>query len=131
MIQKRASSKYHSGGLWTNTCCSHPQPGEEILSAANRRLIEEFGISTELTNLFSFIYKTQVDNNLYEHELDHVLLGEYNDNPFPNPKEIEDWKYESLEKIQIDIELNPSDYTVWFREIFSQFYDYIKTNFKA
>jgi isopentenyl-diphosphate Delta-isomerase len=100
LLQKRALTKYHSGGLWTNTCCSHPRENEEVLDAGNRRLREEMGIQSQLTNVFSFVYRAELDNNLIEHELDHVLVGTFNDTPQPNPEEVMDWKYIDLEEIR-------------------------------
>ena len=91
LLQKRADEKYHSGGLWTNTCCSHPSPGEFLIKSAQNRLKEEMGISTSLSPLFSFIYKAEFDNGLIEHELDHVFIGTFNANPLPNPEEVGEW----------------------------------------
>ena len=95
LLQRRASSKYHSAGLWTNTCCSHPRLNETTLAAAERRLDEEMGIFTSLTHLFHFIYRVDFDNALTEHELDHVYLGTFNGEPNPNPEEVSKWKYMS------------------------------------
>lgn len=120
LLHKRASSKYHSGGLWTNTCCSHPRQGESILSAGKRRLQEEMGFNTELSHEFSFIYKAELDGGLTEHELDHVLFGIYNGAPVPNPEEVEDWRYVSMEDIEKDIADNPGAYTEWFKIIFNR-----------
>tara|TARA_B110000263_G_C15208438_1_gene464061 strand:+ start:96 stop:632 length:537 start_codon:yes stop_codon:yes gene_type:complete len=121
MLQQRALDKYHSPGLWTNTCCSHPMKDESIISAGHRRLKEEMGFKTDLTKTFHFIYKTPFENGLIEHELDHVLLGNYEKDPIINKNEVADWKWMSLEKVKIDIGLNPSFYTVWFKIIFDQF----------
>lgn len=118
LLQKRASSKYHSGGLWSNTCCSHPRMGETEVAAGERRLEEELGFSVKLTNVFSFIYKAELDNQLTEHELDHVLVGDYNKAPVPNPEEVEDWKYVSISWLEMDLKANPGAYTVWFKVIF-------------
>lgn len=115
LLQKRASGKYHSGGLWTNTCCSHQRPGESTLEAANRRMVEEMGFSTELHEEFSFTYKSVLNDGLTEHEFDHVLFGSYNGRPKPNPEEVEDWKYVALEELNIDIQNNPDQYTSWFK----------------
>lgn len=117
LLQKRASKKYHSAGLWTNTCCSHPRPGESIIDAAERRLHEELGISANPKPSFSFVYKVTLDNNLIEHELDHVLIGKFDGQPLANPDEIEDWKYVDLDWLRSDILVNPSNYTFWFKEI--------------
>lgn len=116
LIQKRAAHKYHCGGLWSNTCCSHPQPEEtDITSAAEERLFEEMGITCKLLEVFWFIYKTHFDNGLTEHELDHVLVGRSNDVPTPNPEEADDWKWMAPMKIIEDMKLKPELYTPWFR----------------
>lgn len=115
LLQKRAVEKYHSGGLWTNTCCSHPLPGEEMNEAAARKLMQEMGIRTPLTFSHKFIYSASLDNGLSEHEYDHVFTGHYNNAPSLNSSEAEDWKFASLETIQQDVRLNPEAYTYWFR----------------
>lgn len=120
LLQKRAQSKYHSGGLWSNSCCSHPRLNEEIRDAGNRRLQEEMGFTTPLDAVFSFIYKAKLDNNLTEHELDHVLIGRYNNEPDMNLDEVEDWKYKQLDEIAEDMKINPSEYTAWFKIIFER-----------
>ncbi len=120
MLQQRALSKYHSGGLWTNTCCSHPRQGETVEMAANRRLQEEMGFKSDLTSVFSFTYKAELDNELTEHELDHVLIGVSSEIPNVNPDEVASWKYMSLEKIERLMEQNPATFTVWFQIIFQQ-----------
>ena len=115
MIHQRAFEKYHSGGLWTNTCCSHPRKGETVEQAAHRRLMEEMGFDCELQEVFSFIYKAELDQGLTEHELDHVLIGEYNDQPNLNPDEVADWKCIGLSDLKSDIDSNPDKYTIWFK----------------
>ncbi len=120
LLQRRAFSKYHSGGLWTNTCCSHPRDGEDIVEAGKRRLREEMGFSCDVERVFSFIYKAKLDNELTEHELDHVLVGDYNGIPDPNPNEVSEWKYMSLIELEKDLAENKEHYTVWFQEIFQQ-----------
>lgn len=115
LIQRRAIDKYHSGGLWTNTCCSHPKPAETSTQAAQRRLIEEMGISVPLTYLFHFTYKTEFENGLSEHELDHVFIGTFNGNPEPDPIEVMDWKYIHSSELVIDVKKNPQNYTEWFK----------------
>ncbi|MFJ1474276.1 isopentenyl-diphosphate Delta-isomerase [Capnocytophaga cynodegmi] len=125
MLQQRALHKYHSPGLWTNTCCSHQRENETNVEAGKRRLQEEMGFITELTDVISFIYKAPFDNGLTEHEYDHVLLGYYEDNPNINPEEVADWKWELPENIKKDIEQNPQKYTEWFKIIFEKFYDYL------
>ncbi|ADY52279.1 isopentenyl-diphosphate delta-isomerase, type 1 [Pseudopedobacter saltans DSM 12145] len=117
LLQKRASGKYHCGGLWTNTCCSHPRPEEDTLNAANRRLMEEMGITTELSEVFDFTYQAVFDNGLFEYEFDHVFFGTFSDKPLINTEEVEDWKYLSLEDIRIDLSRNPEKYTPWFKLI--------------
>ena len=103
LLQKRASSKYHSGGLWTNTCCSHPREGEETLDAANRRLIEEMGIQTSLRKVHDFIYRAELDNDLTEHEFDHVFYGVYNEDPIINKGEADDFKWIDMDLSLIHI----------------------------
>lgn len=119
MLQQRAISKYHSGGLWTNTCCSHPRPGEKIIDAGRRRLKEEMGFCCELKPQFNFIYKAQV-GELIEHELDHVLFGFFEDKPQINREEVEDWKWMDLAAIEKDLEQNQKLYTEWFRICFEK-----------
>lgn len=125
MLQQRASHKYHSPLLWTNTCCSHQRNGESNIEAGTRRLQEEMGFETELTELFSFIYEAPFDNGLTEHELDHVMMGHYNDDPKINPEEVADWKWMKPELVKEDILANPDEYTVWFKIIFEKFYDHL------
>lgn len=124
LLQKRASSKYHSGSLWTNTCCSHPRPGETVLYAANRRLMEEMGMTADLTERFHFIYKTDLDNDLVEHELDHVLVGQSDDLPKLNSDEAEDFKYIDLETLKQELNSSPENYTVWFKIIMEAYFDH-------
>ncbi len=126
LLQKRASSKYHSGGLWTNTCCSHPREGEDILDAANRRLDEEMGIKTSLRKVYDFIYKAELDNQLTEHEFDHVFYGVFDNNPILNKDEAEDFKWVDMETLNNDIIKNEDNYTVWFKIAFEYFYNYLK-----
>ena len=120
MLQQRASNKYHSGGLWTNTCCSHPRPGETAIEAGKRKLIQEMGFDCELTYSHKFIYKVELDNNLIEHEWDHVLVGYYNDNPEINPSEAMNWKFITMDALQKDVAENPQHYTKWFKMILQQ-----------
>ena len=121
LIQQRAFGKYHSGGLWTNACCSHPLPGETLKQAAKRRLQEEMGFSCELKELCSFIYREELDNNMIEHELDHVFSGEYNDDPKPDPLEVAAFKWISMKQLQAQLELHPEEFTVWFKVILDNF----------
>ena len=115
LLQQRALSKYHSAGLWTNTCCSHPRPNENTLDAANRRLMEEMGIKCELRHKSQFIYKTSFDNGLIEHEFDHVFFGNSNKNPIINKEEVESYVWMDEKKIISDIKNNPNKYTSWFK----------------
>ena len=125
MLQRRALDKYHSPGLWTNTCCSHPRESEGTIEAGVRRLKEEMGFTTPLMPMFSFIYKSKFDNGLTEHEFDHVLLGYYDKQPFINKIEVSDWKWMSLDKIILEIKNKPEDFTVWFKIIFERFYNHL------
>ena len=122
MLQQRAAHKYHSPLLWTNTCCSHQRDGESNIEAGKRRLLEEMGFSTELKEVFSFIYKAPFDNGLTEHELDHVMVGYFDGVPEVNPEEVASFKWMSLEAIKEDIELHPNLYTAWFKIIFKESY---------
>ena len=128
MLQQRALQKYHSPGLWTNTCCSHQRDGEENIEAGLRRLQEEMGFETPLEYLFNFIYKAPFDNGLTEHELDHVMLGRYEGDPSINPEEVASWKWMDIDLIHSDLINNPADYTVWFAIIFDRFYNHLKEN---
>ena len=128
MLQQRASQKYHSPLLWTNTCCSHQRDGETNIQAGSRRLFEEMGFQTELKELFHFIYKAPFDNGLTEHELDHVMIGYYNDEPNINREEVEDWKWMKIEDVKDDMERQPVLYTVWFKIIFDEFYHFLEEN---
>jgi len=126
LLQKRARNKYHSPGLWSNTCCSHPQPNESLIFSAQQRLNDEMGIMAEIKPLFSFIYKAPFDNGLTEHELDHVMIGYYNEEPKINPEEVEDWKWMKIEDVKIDMGNQPDLYTVWFKIIFDEFYHFLE-----
>lgn len=126
MIQQRALSKYHSPGLWTNTCCSHQRVGETNIEAGKRRLQEEMGFTTELKDTISFIYKAPFDNGLTEHEFDHILVGNFEGAPDLNPDEVAAWKWMSLEDIEKDMVENPDIYTEWFKIIFEKYYSHIK-----
>jgi isopentenyl-diphosphate delta-isomerase len=120
MLQQRALTKYHTPGLWTNTCCSHQKLEESNIEAGKRRLQEEMGFSTELKETISFIYKAPFENGLTEHEFDYILVGEYQNDPQPNPDEVHDWKWMSLDNIENDINKNPNLYTEWFKIIFEK-----------
>lgn len=126
MLQQRAKHKYHSPLLWTNTCCSHQRENETNIQAGSRRLYEEMGFRTELKELFHFIYKAPFDNGLTEHELDHVMIGFFNENPTINTDEVEDWKWMKIEEVKNDMVINPEIYTIWFKIIFEQFYHFLE-----
>jgi isopentenyl-diphosphate Delta-isomerase len=117
LLQKRAIGKYHSGGLWTNTCCSHPLPGESMQEATRRKLIQEMGIDLKPDFAYKFIYKTNLDDNLIEHEYDHVFIGTHDGDPIINDEEVEDWKFTDLLSLRMDIKENPEAYTYWFKLI--------------
>ena len=125
LLQQRAAEKYHSPLLWANTCCSHQREGESNLVAGKRRLQEEMGFVCDLEEKTSFIYKAPFDNGLTEHELDHIMVGFYNDNPVINREEVESYKWMSLEAIKKDIENQPEIYTAWFKIIFDKYYEFI------
>lgn len=128
ILQRRAFNKYHSNGLWTNTCCSHPYPGETSLEAANRRLVEEMGINCQLREIFSFIYKESLDNDLTEYELDHVFVGVTDELPEINKDEVLEWKAISFSELNSNINSNPEMFTVWFRKLYPQIDNYLSDN---
>jgi isopentenyl-diphosphate delta-isomerase len=125
MLQQRALHKYHSPGLWTNTCCSHQRDGETNIQAGKRRLQEEMGFVTDLKETISFIYKAPFDNGLTEHEFDHVMIGKYNESPHINVDEVAAWKWMTLDAVKADMNTNPELYTAWFKIIFDKFYEFI------
>ena len=125
MLQQRALHKYHTPGLWANTCCSHQRDGESSIDAGKRRLSEEMGFTTDLKETTTFIYKAPFDNGLTEHELDHILIGKYEGEPNINPDEVADWKWMSLDEVKKDIQANPDIYTAWFKIIFDKFYQHL------
>ena len=127
MLQQRAMHKYHSPGLWANTCCSHPRPDEEVMQAAHRRMVEEMGFDCELTKLFDFVYKAELEHGLSEHEFDHVLVGTYNGEPVINTEEVMEWRWRSMDDIAADLKLRPEEYTIWFRIAFDRVYEYIQS----
>lgn len=130
LLQQRATQKYHSGGLWTNACCSHPRPGEETPAAAQRRLQEEMGFTTPLEKAFDFIYKVQLDNNLSEHELDHVFVGEFEGAIVPDATEVKDYCFKSVESIFESMEMQPHKYTVWFQIAFPKVVEWMNARQK-
>jgi isopentenyl-diphosphate delta-isomerase len=121
LLQKRASAKYHSGGLWTNTCCSHPRAGEPVDVAAARRLAEEMGFTCPLTPLFTARYRAEVSNGLIENEFVHVFAGTFEGVPDPNPDEVGDWRWASLDEIRDAIAADSDAYSVWFRKYLDEF----------
>ena len=127
LLHKRAKKKYHSGGLWTNACCSHPQPGEETLAAAQMRLQQEMGFNTELKKAFDFIYKASFDNGLTEHEFDHVFIGTYDGDIVPNTEEVSDYCFKPVAEIKNLIQSHPQKYTEWFKIAFPKMEAYLET----
>lgn len=125
MLQKRSLSKYHSPGLWTNTCCSHQRDGESNIKSGKRRLNEEMGFETMLIEKTSFIYQAKFDNGLTEHEFDHILVGYYDKSPNINSDEVDSWKWMSMNNVQDDINESPENYTAWFKIIFKKYYKFI------
>ncbi len=124
LLQKRAVGKYHSPEKWTNTCCTHPSPGETPIISALRRLSEEMGLVAALTEVFTFSYKADVGNGLIENEFDHVFLGVSNQNPSPNPAEVSDWTWATIEELKLKLVGNPERYSPWFRQCFSEVIKY-------
>lgn len=122
LLQQRAKTKYHSPGLWTNTCCSHPRPNEEIKTAAQRRLVEEMGMTTELFHKGSFIYKAKFDNDLTEHEFDHIFTGESDTDPLINKEEVETFRWLDVTEIKKQIIESPNEFTVWFKIALEKFF---------
>lgn len=126
LLQRRAMHKYHSSGLWSNSACTHPRPGETYLEAAHRRLKEEMGMECELTQLFHFIYKGKLDNELTEHELDHVFVGYSDEIPNFNPEEVCDYKYIAYDDLSKDILAQPDNYTYWFKHVIENVQEHLK-----
>lgn len=115
LLQKRASTKYHSRSLWSNTCCGHPRPNESIEQAAHRRLKEEMGFDCPLKKIFSFIYRAELDTNLIEYEYDHVFVGVFDHHATPNKNEVDDWRWIDILTLEKDIEENSNQYTCWLK----------------
>jgi len=132
LLQQRAADKYHSGGKWTNTCCSHPRPGEDTLKAAHRRLKEEMGMECELYDVFNFMYCAAVNEELIENEYDHVFFGISNKAPHPSPREVESFKYMNLDDLANELANHPSNYTKWlmicFDEVLANYHQIAKIN---
>lgn len=121
LIQQRAQGKYHSGGLWTNTCCSHPLPNMDLVECAKQRLFEEMGLQVHELNLKNhFVYRAEFPNGLIEHELDYILVGSTNENPILNPEEAQDFKWISLDDLKAEMEMHPHLFTFWLKEIFNR-----------
>lgn len=121
LLQRRALTKYHTPGLWANTCCSHQRLGEQTIDAGHRRLQEEMGFDCDLKEVYSFIYKVEFEPNLWEHEYDHVLIGGYEGEINPNPDEVEEFKWISVNDLEIDVKENSDKYTPWFKIILKQY----------
>lgn len=121
LLQKRAGSKYHSPGQWTNAVCSHPRSGETYEEAAKRRLKEELGIETDIKKKFHFIYKADVGQNLWEHELDHVFTGSYEGNFMLNPEEVAEVRYISMDALEKELAEQPQNFTEWFKIILEEY----------
>lgn len=126
LLQQRAHHKYHSGGLWTNTCCSHPREGEDTIDAGKRRLVEEMGMQCQLEKGFDFIYRSELDGGLVEHEFDHVLFGMSDLTPTPNPEEVAGYRYVSFADLRLEMSANPEGFTTWFRICFERAADHLK-----
>lgn len=122
MLQKRAIEKYHSGGLWANTCCSHPLKGEERETVIHKKLVQEMGFDCELKSLFKFIYRAELDNDMIEYELDQVYIGFYEEDPKPNPEEVCEWKWMDIELLKNDLMKSPNIYVYWLKAAFDEFY---------
>jgi isopentenyl-diphosphate delta-isomerase len=126
LLQQRALHKYHSGGLWANTCCSHPIKGEALEATIHRRLKEEMGFDTVLNPMFTFIYKADLDNDMIEHEFDHVFIGRYEDDPKPNPEEVASFEWIHIDKLDRDLRNNPDRYVYWLKAAWPEFYRRVK-----
>jgi isopentenyl-diphosphate delta-isomerase len=128
MIQQRAFGKYHCGGLWTNTCCSHPRPGELAENAAHRKLKQEMGFDTDLKEILSFTYRAPFENGLTEHEFDHVFVGGFDGNPQMNPQEVGDFKWVNPNVLEKDVNENPDKYTPWFKIVLARVLEWYREN---
>jgi isopentenyl-diphosphate delta-isomerase len=126
LLQKRAPNKYHSGNLWTNTCCSHPLENLSLVESAKKRLVEEMGIKANLNEVFSFIYQAEFGNGLYEYEYDHVLFGISNNQPILNPNEAIDYKWIKISDLKAQIEKNPGNFTVWLQIMINNYFKYFE-----
>jgi isopentenyl-diphosphate Delta-isomerase len=122
LLQRRAAEKYHSPGLWSNSCCGHPRPGESPLAAATRRLREELGIECELAHAFTFSYEAALGEGMREHEVDHVFVGQTDDAPVPDPAEVGEWRRVQPELLRREMDASPETFTVWFRVLMERIY---------
>jgi isopentenyl-diphosphate delta-isomerase len=129
LLQQRASNKYHSGGKWSNACCSHPLPGEELSDAAKRRLKEELGFETDLKKVFEFTYRVELENSLIENEVDHVFTGQYNGKIILNPEEVQDYCFKSIPEIKQSLQIKPATFTKWFALAFLKIENWWKENY--
>jgi len=127
LLQRRHPAKYHSGGLWTNTCCSHPAPGERTDEAALDRLMLEMGIAAPIEPAFQFLYRAQFENQLIEHELDHVFVGRFNGAPSPNPDEVCEWRWVETGALMEELDAHPERFTFWFRTVVSRVHQHYTT----
>jgi isopentenyl-diphosphate Delta-isomerase len=130
LLQQRAGGKYHGAYLWTNACCSHPFPGEAVEEAASRRLKEELGFTTPLQKIFSFTYYAPVENNLIEHEYDHVFAGQYEGEINPNKTEVAGYYYQEMEAIKLAIQFQPENFTSWFKIVFPKIEEWWKERYR-
>ena len=126
LLQKRASTKYHTPNLWSNTCCSHQRDNEDNISAGKRRLSEEMGFITDLFNFDSFICRVEFSNGLIEHENDHIMIGVFDGIPKPNPNEVDEWKWIDIDILANDMKINPENYTAWFIIIMNKYFESLK-----
>ena len=126
LLQQRAFTKYHTPGLWTNTCCSHPRPGESTADAAHRRMVEEMGFDCDFEEVFNFLYKAKFTNELTEHEVDHVFIGFSDTLPVINREEVEDYHYTTMKTLTKEIKDSPENFTIWFRIAFDRVKEYIE-----
>lgn len=131
LLQQRADEKYHSGGLWSNTCCSHPNSTEHMLKTVSRRLNEEMKIETQTQFIFKFIYAAEFANGLKEYEMDYVFFGKSDQKPTPHPSEVQKWKYVNLESLQEDIFINPLQYSEWLKICLPQVITHYKQNINS
>jgi isopentenyl-diphosphate delta-isomerase len=126
LLQRRAQDKYHSGGLWTNACCSHPLPGESTIEAAERRLKEELGFTIPLSKALEFIYKVAFENGLTEYEYDHVFIAQYDGEIHPDPDEVLDYCYKNIGEIRNSLSSHSHKYTEWFKIAFPKIENYLQ-----